>query len=136
MEQTKCKNCGNKIYRTYPQGMWHHADLEPMTDDMYICGEPEPVKSYDAPSIDPYLQDRLAELADQANSIGAKGVWFIRGAKNARLVYEPNESLQFFETPGQVTTNLSLSLALAKAGVIVVMRFPAGDGADPGIELK
>jgi hypothetical protein len=96
------------------------------------------------------LKTKLDQLAELANQAGAEGVWIIRGIKNAQLLYEPTTEIEPPDLPGvkkglsiigampgvRVSTSLALALDLAYASVIVVMRFPASDGGEPGIESK
>lgn len=78
----------------------------------------------------------LDQLADLVNEAGAEGVFIIRGAKNASLIYEP-EDYQWPRIPGaEASTNLSLSLDVADAGILVLIRFPVSDGGEAGIESK
>ncbi len=128
-KKTICKNCGNGIYKTFDKGMWHHLDMEPMTDTMEICGMPEPVS---------LPLNTLDEIAALANDAGAQGIWVIRGANNARFVYEPENNPIRPNIPGVVgSASLSLSLDIADAGIVVLIRFPFSDGnSEPGIEVK
>ncbi len=88
-------------------------------------------------NIDPALAEHLEELTDIANEIGAEGIWLIRGARNATLTYTPEGTVEQPGIPGvAVTMNLNLSLELTDAGVLVIIRFPAGDGREAGIEYK
>jgi hypothetical protein len=86
------------------------------------------------------LADRLQELAQLANEIGAQGIWLIRGAQDASLTYTPGPTVELPRLegvpPGVVGgLNITLNLEIADTGVLVVMRFPA-DGDEPGIEVK
>lgn len=76
----------------------------------------------------------LKMLTDLANQVGAEGIWLIRGAKDARLVYTPEGETIQPEIP-LIRTNLSLSLNIADTGIIVLMRLPSDDG-EPGIESR
>lgn len=98
------------------------------------------------------LTQHLNDLADLANQIGAEGIWLIRGARDARLLYKVGtDEASWPDVPGvkvgltvgaadlpgvKVSVDLSLALDLADAGVLVVMRFPTGDGGEPGIESR
>ena len=84
------------------------------------------------------LAGHLQELTRIANEIGAQGIWLIRGATRARLIYEPaGEEIELPDIPGaQVSGSLDININLADAGVLVVMRFPASDGGEPGIESR
>lgn len=73
------------------------------------------------------LTERLEGLADAANDIGAEGIWFIRGAHHPRLLYYARESSEN-DTP--------INLDIAPGEILVVMRFPAGDGGQAGIESR
>lgn len=81
----------------------------------------------------------LDEIANLANNLGAEGVWIIRGANNARLIYEPeNSPIRPPNIPGVIASaNLSLSLDIADAGIIILIRFPFSDGhSERGIEVR
>jgi len=77
------------------------------------------------------LAEKLTSLTDLANQAGAEGVWLIRGATNARLTYDADE----IKPNDHVNASVSINLALADVGVLVLMRFPA-DGGEPGIEAR
>lgn len=77
------------------------------------------------------LAEKLTELTDLANQVGAEGVWLVRGATNARLVYDADE----IKPEKRISANVSINLALANAGVLVIIRFPS-DGGEPGIEAR
>lgn len=100
----------------------------------------------------------LQNLTDLANQIGAEGIWLIRGAKNAKLLYQPADEgepppnlpgMQLFRgltvdladlaaemgAGAKILADLTLNLDIADAGVLVLMRFPA-DGGEPGIESR
>lgn len=70
------------------------------------------------------LAGHLGQLAELANQAGAEGVWVIRGSKVPSLIYNTEHSV----TP--------VILDLEEAGVLVLMRFPASDGGEEGIESK
>jgi len=90
------------------------------------------------PKIDPKLHPRLNDLAEIAKRAGAEGIWLIRGATDAHLLYTPIGQPGSHGIPGldKVSTSLTIRLDLADAGVLVVMRFPASDGGEPGIESR
>lgn len=71
------------------------------------------------------LAERLEGLVDAANDIGAEGIWIIRGAKHPRLLYFARETAEN-DTP--------INLDFAPGEILVVMRFPQGDGGQAGIE--
>ena len=91
-------------------------------------------KSPDAQMVDPALAENLDELTALASEIGAEGVWLVRGVKNAALIYTPPESIAT-DIPN-IKINLDLRLDLAGAGVLVIMRFPASDGREVGLEKR
>lgn len=76
--------------------------------------------------VDPNLADDLEEIVLAAVEAGAEGIWLIRGAQAAALALSltPADETQF---------NLVLE---PPHGVIVLMRFPAGDGKEAGIEAR
>ncbi len=60
-------------------------------------------------------------------------------ANNARLIYEPeNSPIRPPNIPGVIASaSLSLSLDIADAGIIVLIRFPFSDGnSELGLEVK
>jgi hypothetical protein len=71
-----------------------------------------------------------------ANHFGAEGIWLIRGARDARLVYTYGETVPIHVGDVPATSSLGINLDLADAGVLVLIRFPASDGEEPGIESK
>ncbi len=85
--------------------------------------------------LDATLADNLDELTTIANEIGAEGIWLVRGVKKAQLIYTPAQTVTRPDIPG-VSVNLELSLSLAEAGVLVIMRFPASDGREAGLEKR
>jgi hypothetical protein len=116
-----CPRCGSKL-------------LMQLDDEVWQCGNCD--FEID-PGVDPTLAEHLDELVDIANEIGAEGVWLVRGDKNARLTYTPEEEIKQPDVPGvQASASLSLSLDLLEAGVLVVMRFPARDSREAGIEKR
>jgi hypothetical protein len=116
-----CPRCGSKL-------------LMQLDDNLWQCGDYNFELS---PGVDPTLAEHLDELADIANEIGAEGVWLVRGVKNARLTYTSAEEIKQPDIPGvQASASLSLSLDLADAGVLAVIRFPASDGREVGIESR
>ena len=70
------------------------------------------------------LAENLAETCDILNEIGAAGIWILRGAIAPGLAF----SLPGYEAP--------VYLDIADAGLLLVARFPAGDGGEPGIETR
>lgn len=70
------------------------------------------------------LAEALDQLAELANQAGAEGVWAVRGAKAPTLIYSTEHSV----TP--------VILDVEEAGALVLIRFPAGDGGEEGIEAK
>lgn len=96
--------------------------------------------------VNPNLKGFLDQLATMANDAGAEGVWLIRGAKNARLIYIPDApvieaainklSQALRDDPLSISFTTDIRLDIADAGVLVILRFPASDGEEPGIEAK
>jgi hypothetical protein len=69
----------------------------------------------------------LAQIAEMLKSLGAEGIWLIRGAKEAHLKYyrlpiDPAESNTFW---------VRLERPMER---ILLIRLPAGDGGEDGIE--
>ncbi|GIK36591.1 MAG: hypothetical protein BroJett011_04240 [Chloroflexota bacterium] len=85
------------------------------------------------------LTEKLNQLAGLANRAGAEGLWLIRGAFNARLIYNPSmtkaEEAAWLASDVAVHVNTELRLDIADTGVLVVIRFPA-DGGEPGVESR
>ncbi|NJN95669.1 MAG: hypothetical protein HC875_16940 [Anaerolineales bacterium] len=79
------------------------------------------------------LTEKLNQLAQLANEIGAEGVWLFRGVKDAYLTYTPNEPVKV-DTP-LISANLSIRFGIADTGVLLIMRFP-DDGGQHGVEYK
>lgn len=74
------------------------------------------------------MSDDLERVTAAANAAGAEGIWLVRGVTHAMLMYLPQ---------GQQEENLNWSsLNLADTELLVLMRFPAGDGGEPGIEMR
>lgn len=101
------------------------------------------------PNIDPALRDHLTELAELAREIGAVSVHVVRGARGARLVYdlahpEIDEAMDALrqmmdKLPPGISLSFTKDVHLAiddPAGVLVVLRFPASDGGESGVEVK
>lgn len=86
---------------------------------------------------DPALADHLDELIALANEIGAEGIFLIRGAENALLQYDPTDKPKTPDIPGvNATFDIGISFHIADAGLLVLIRFPASDGKEPGIESR
>lgn len=87
--------------------------------------------------IDPALTEHLDQLVELANEIGAEGIFLIRGAKNARLLYDYQE-LEAPAIPGikNASTTLGIAFEVADAGVLAIIRFPSPDGKELGIESR
>ena len=86
----------------------------------------------------PNLTKQLNDLADLANQAGAEGIWLIRGAKDVQLTYIASPEAEIPFTPGlKLSPNPPIvTIDLVDAEIIVVIRFPAGDGGEPGIESR
>jgi len=94
-----------------------------------------PIDSVLQPKLDKALAENLDELTTIANEIGADGIWLVRGVKEATLTYTPTQGIAMPDIPG-VKVNLDLSLKFAESGVLMVIRFPASDGWEAGIEKR
>ena len=68
----------------------------------------------------------LAQIAEMLKSLGAEGIWMVRGAQRARLKYFRDEPAPEFDT---FWINLEPPMER-----ILLIRFPAGDGEREGIE--
>lgn len=102
---------------------------------------------------------KLERLTNLANKFGAEGVFLVRGGKNAELRYyqdppeacpycgseeiddvftPPDHEADVFQCGDCANTweDAPIALALADAPLLVVMRFPAGDDGEPGIEHR
>lgn len=109
--------------------------------------------------IDPNLADFLWALTRLANIAGAEGVFLIRGAKTARLIYylDPPENCPYCGSDDttdlfdptedvidrfkcqkckQIFENPPVNFAIADAAILVVMRFLEDDGGESGIEMR
>jgi hypothetical protein len=84
-------------------------------------------------------QLNLDDLIEAANQAGAEGAWIIRGSNKVKVKTTwPKEERPKYQ-PGETDASIGemgFFLDLAPAGVVVVMRFPAGDGGEPGIESR
>ncbi len=78
------------------------------------------------PDIDPALTEHLDELLTMANEIGAAGAFILRGAQAAALAFS-------FTNPDETEQNLVLE---PPHETIVLLRFPASDGQEAGIESR
>lgn len=65
---------------------------------------------------------QLADLAQFAQTLGAQGVWLIRGASNTDLIFNLPDG------------DLATILNIADAPLIFLARFPENDGKEAGIE--
>lgn len=79
---------------------------------------------------------QLQILTTMANRFGAEGIWLIRGAVEPALHYKVDPEQIDPDLLENVDLNLEIVLGLAEAGVLVVMRFPAGDGGPAGVEKR
>jgi hypothetical protein len=66
----------------------------------------------------------LSEAFDHFNELGADGIWLIRGVKAAAV---------FVAFDGETSQRLELN---PPHEMIVILRFPAGDGGEAGIESR
>lgn len=74
------------------------------------------------------LSKQLDELTRLANQAGAEGLWIIRGATDAVLLYSLDDGSDPASDP--------VVLDIADAELLILMRFSAGDGGEPGIESR
>lgn len=101
----------DKVRRTLRAGLVTHPHPEP------VEGQP--------PTLD--------HLTDLATAAGAEGIWFIRGAEDPYLIYTPAEG---WAADDDKFIHLSLRFDIATAGILAIIRFPRGDGGEPGIESR
>ena len=73
--------------------------------------------------IDPALAENIDEITDMLREIGASGTWLLRDVGNV--------DIRFRDAGGEPFT-----LAIDDAGLILVARFPAGDGRGPDVETR
>jgi hypothetical protein len=71
---------------------------------------------------DPALADHLTEICDMLEEIGAENIYILRNVDNVNVSLELND--------------LPHGLSLPNAGLVLVARFPAGDGGQPQIDLR
>lgn len=79
-------------------------------------------------SFDPALREHLAELAALAREVGAAEVTIIRQPWVARLFIDIGDGY------GAKVFDLAYLDEVA-AGLLVVLRFPASDGGEAGVEV-
>lgn len=92
--------------------------------------------------IDPALYEHLKELADLAREIGASSIMAIRHPLNAKLQFElplDQEMSRRFEAdlPNpeiQINLNLSTTIELTQAGLLLIIKFPTSDEREPPVE--
>jgi len=74
--------------------------------------------------LDVALAENLAEACDILQEIGAEGVLIVRGAVAPGLSF----TLPGMEAPAY--------LDIADCGLLLIARFPATDGGEPGVETR
>lgn len=74
---------------------------------------------------DPNLGQRLRRMAQLMNDAGAEGIWLIRGAHDASLL---------IVAPDEKNAMYPVLLDIEDANIILIVRFPASDGGEEGIE--
>jgi hypothetical protein len=67
--------------------------------------------------------ESLADLVTLAEALGAHGIWLLRGIENPDLIYN---------LPGD--SGLPACLTIENCNMLLIARFPASDGGEPGIE--
>ena len=70
------------------------------------------------------MNEALTTIVDTAQAAGAEGVWLLRGAKAAMV------GLTF---DGEAVQSLELA---EPHELILIIRFPVGDGGEAGIESR
>jgi hypothetical protein len=84
-------------------------------------------------------KEQIKQIIDLANQAGAEGVWVLREAESANLLFRlknGNNNFQHQINGGQVSLSVTMSLELGRADMFVIMRFPQGDDGKPGLEVK
>jgi len=92
---------------------------------MYTPSLPKAHPQLEPASPEARLSRNLDLIAAMANKAGAEGIFIIRGAS------EPILGFTIADGPDHRS-----KMALAEADVLLVMRFPEGDGGQPGVEQK
>lgn len=90
-------------------------------DQLPLDQRPRPI-DLSTPSV-----EHLKKLTDLVNAFGAEGIWLIRGAQNAALLYDAADPADPANDP--------VALDIADAGILLIARFPS-DGGEPGIETR
>ena len=83
-------------------------------------------------SFDPALRDHLDELTELAREIGAAAVTIIRQPAKAQLYLDWQKRI----VDGNQVKILDFASPRRPAGLLVVLRFPASDGGETGVEVK
>lgn len=78
--------------------------------------------------------EQLNNLTELANELGAEGVWLVRNAKDAHFLFGLKDLEQRVNPSTTIST--SMSLDLADSDLFVIIRFPAGDGGEAGLEVR
>lgn len=85
------------------------------------------------------MKKQLDQLTILAAAAGAEGIWLIRGADNAAVKFNWPHAAEPLYLPvegAKINTKFGFTLDIADAELLVIMRFPAGDGGDPGVEAR
>lgn len=69
---------------------------------------------------------QLDALTTHAKLLGAEGTWIVRGGKSARL------TLAYLQQEQEQEIDLNFT----DAELVIVMRFPRGDGEETGLEFR
>jgi hypothetical protein len=122
-------------YEQLSIGDW--IDLEVVYEDgprLYVqavndCGDYVNLGYADDPEEGKRTAERwaLAQIVEMLRAVGAEGIWLIRGAAGAMLAYTAPDS----EGEIQYMPALTLERPMER---ILLIRFPAGDGGEGGIE--
>lgn len=78
----------------------------------------------------PRLMAFLDLITISAQIANVEGVWIIRQSKDTSLIFVTNKQLSHI--PG--LSDLGQMLELDDSEMLVILRFPTGDGGEPGIE--
>jgi hypothetical protein len=82
--------------------------------------------------------EKVQHLVDLANGLGAQGIWLVRGGLDAQMRFTwPDVEPQKQSGQGlTITSGFGFTFGIADADLIIVMRFPVGDGGPKGVESR
>lgn len=88
------------------------------------------------------VHQNLEQLIELAKRAGAEGIWLLRGPLAPSLIWyfdeedTPNEEQLSQASARKVHGQNICTLELEETDLLVVLRFPSGDGGEPGIESR